>query len=60
MESGVRTRIEQKWSFTEYQHTLHIEHAMPEDSGEVKAIATNRVGEATTTAKLHVEGHFIF
>lgn len=56
VEEGNKFKTLKHPGFENFHHTLDIEPAELEDSGIIKAVATNKVGEANTTAKLNVEG----
>lgn len=56
MESGLRFHIDERTSFADVSHSLSLESTEVEDAGRVKAVATNKAGEATTEAKLLIDG----
>ena len=57
IETGVHFTVDQRKGLTgDIVHSLSIDVTQVEDIGTVKAVATNKAGEATTDARLDVEG----
>lgn len=56
VEAGLRFHVDERISFADVTHSLSLETTQIEDSGRVKAVATNKAGEATTEAKLTIDG----
>jgi hypothetical protein len=56
VESVLRFHIDERPSIADVTHSLTIEPTEPEDAGRVKAVAVNKAGEATTEAKLIIDG----
>lgn len=56
MEAGLRFHVDERVSFADVTHSLSLETTQVEDAGRVKAVATNKAGEASTEAKLVIEG----
>ena len=56
MEAGLRFHVDERASLADVSHSLTIENTEVEDAGTIKAVATNKAGEATTDATLTIEG----
>lgn len=56
VESGLRFHVDERTSFADVTHSLSIENTEVEDAGTVKALAVNKAGQATTEAKLFIDG----
>lgn len=56
VEAGLRFHTDIRKSYADVVYSLSIDNTEVEDTGEVKAIAQNKAGEAVTIAKLIVEG----
>ncbi|GFS00818.1 titin [Elysia marginata] len=56
IETGVHFKLEQRKGLTgDMVHNLSIDVTQVKDAGTVKAVATNKAGEATSEARLDVE-----
>lgn len=56
VETGIRIKLDQRQGHGDVNHSLTIDNTDMSDSGEIKAVANNKAGEATTLGKLTVEG----